>query len=220
MQSAETKRRLLEAALAMISGKGYLGATTKEIAKEAGVTEITLFRHFGSKERLFEEMLKAHTFLPRIRELLPRLEGMVYPEALAVIGTRFLETLKERKALFKIMNTEAHLYPGKIKATYGKFIHDIVQALAEYFKTLQGQKKLRSFPPERGAEVFLGMLVSYFRNEEIVHGRTISRKEMEERVLDYVDLFAFGTAGEKRRSRSLPPEKNGTARGLKNRGPL
>jgi AcrR family transcriptional regulator len=49
----------------VVSEKGYLGATTREIARVAGVTELTLFRHFGSKQRLFEEMLSRHTFLPR-----------------------------------------------------------------------------------------------------------------------------------------------------------
>ena len=48
-----TRDKILEAALFLFSKKGYLGATTKEIAKEAGIAELTLFRHFASKEKLF-----------------------------------------------------------------------------------------------------------------------------------------------------------------------
>ncbi|HEX9020484.1 MAG TPA: helix-turn-helix domain-containing protein, partial [Nitrospirota bacterium] len=69
----ETKQRLLEATLKLISEKGYFGATTRDISREAGVTELTLFRHFGSKEKLFEELLNSYTFLPRLKELLPEL---------------------------------------------------------------------------------------------------------------------------------------------------
>jgi AcrR family transcriptional regulator len=198
MRTAETKRRLLEATLGLISERGYLGATTREIAKKAGVTEITLFRHFGSKERLFEEVLNAYTFLPRMRELLPGLDGCSYPEALTIIGIRFLETLKERKALFKIMNAEAHLYPGRVRETYRKFIQDTIHTLAGYLKTLQRQGKLRDFPTETGAKSFLGMLVSFFRNEEVVNGRTIGEKELERTIRTFVDIFAYGTAGDRR----------------------
>jgi len=42
-----------------------------EIAREAGVSELTLFRNFGSKEKLFEGLLGQYTFLPRLRELRP-----------------------------------------------------------------------------------------------------------------------------------------------------
>lgn len=44
--------RLLEAALEVIAREGYAGATTRQIATEAGVNEVTLFRRFGSKKGL------------------------------------------------------------------------------------------------------------------------------------------------------------------------
>lgn len=44
--------RLLEAALEVIAREGYAGATTRQIAAEAGVNEVTLFRRFGSKKGL------------------------------------------------------------------------------------------------------------------------------------------------------------------------
>ena len=74
MKTTNTKEQLLKATLKLISEKGYLGATTREIALEAGVTELTLFRHFGSKEHLFEELLKSYTFLPMLKELLPEMK--------------------------------------------------------------------------------------------------------------------------------------------------
>ena len=37
---------------------GLDGATTREIAREAGVNEVTLFRHFGSRERLLRAVVE------------------------------------------------------------------------------------------------------------------------------------------------------------------
>lgn len=52
------REKLLEAAARVYAQTGFRGATTRLIAQEAGVNEITLFRHFGSKEALIEEALR------------------------------------------------------------------------------------------------------------------------------------------------------------------
>lgn len=46
----ETSQKIVDAAMALIRDKGYVATTTKEIAKEAGVNECTLFRKFKSKK--------------------------------------------------------------------------------------------------------------------------------------------------------------------------
>jgi AcrR family transcriptional regulator len=51
--SGEVRRLVLEAAEALFAERGYHAATTREIARRAGVTEQVLFNNFASKERLF-----------------------------------------------------------------------------------------------------------------------------------------------------------------------
>jgi AcrR family transcriptional regulator len=53
----DTRERILDAALRVFAEAGALGATTRRIATEAGVNEVTLFRHFGTKEVLLREAL-------------------------------------------------------------------------------------------------------------------------------------------------------------------
>lgn len=55
----DVRERLREAALRVFEEAGSRGATTRRIAAEAGVNEITLFRHFGSKGALLSEALAA-----------------------------------------------------------------------------------------------------------------------------------------------------------------
>ena len=49
------KDQLLDAAVRVYADSGYHGATTRRIAAAAGVNEITIFRHFGSKDVLLRE---------------------------------------------------------------------------------------------------------------------------------------------------------------------
>jgi len=52
--SAENRRQaVLDTACAVFFRKSYRGATTAEIAREAGITEPILYRHFGSKRDIY-----------------------------------------------------------------------------------------------------------------------------------------------------------------------
>jgi AcrR family transcriptional regulator len=52
-----SRERILEAAGRVYAKHGFRGATTRLIASEAGVNEVTLFRTFGSKSALLEAVL-------------------------------------------------------------------------------------------------------------------------------------------------------------------
>jgi AcrR family transcriptional regulator len=193
MQKTTTQDLLLEASLKLISEKGYLRATTREIAHEAGVTELTLFRHFGSKEKLFEEVLNNYTFLPKLKDLLPELDHLPCEEALALLSVRFIQTLKKRKAMIRIMLAEINLYPDKIRAVYSQTIEEVHSMLAQYFKALQKKQLFRQVSPETASRVFLSVIFSYFRTEEIVRGRVITKAAMDRDVREFIDIFLNGT---------------------------
>lgn len=48
------RHRILHAAARVYAQHGWRGATTRRIADEAGVNEVTIFRQFGSKDALLE----------------------------------------------------------------------------------------------------------------------------------------------------------------------
>jgi AcrR family transcriptional regulator len=50
---ADTRRRILDAAGRVIDDLGLANATTKEIARAAGSSEATLYKHFRDKQELF-----------------------------------------------------------------------------------------------------------------------------------------------------------------------
>lgn len=50
--NTDSRTRLLDAALAVIRGKGYTATTVDDICRQAGVTKGSFFHHFKSKEDL------------------------------------------------------------------------------------------------------------------------------------------------------------------------
>lgn len=57
--SPEIKNRILGAAARVYAQYGFRGATTRLIATEAGVNEVTIFRIFGSKAAMLQEMMQS-----------------------------------------------------------------------------------------------------------------------------------------------------------------
>ena len=55
---SNASERLLDAAARVFARKGLKGATTREIAVEAGLSEMTLFRRFGTKEKLLRAVVE------------------------------------------------------------------------------------------------------------------------------------------------------------------
>ncbi|HLA00755.1 MAG TPA: TetR/AcrR family transcriptional regulator [Thermodesulfovibrionales bacterium] len=192
-KSSLTRDKILETALKLFSRKGYLGATTKEIAKDAGIAEVTLFRHFPSKERLFGEVLNTYSFLPILRGLLPEISHMSSQKALTVIAKKFLDTLDSRKEMIQIMNSEMRRYPEKIYKIYHSFIDEMIKTLASYFHAMHKKGIMRKFDTESGARAFLGMFFSYFNAREFHMFKKYRDIDTDETIREFVDIFLRGT---------------------------
>lgn len=192
--SQDTRKKILETALKLFSQKGYLGATTKEIASLAGIAEITLFRYFPSKEILFEEVINNFSFYPKLKEILNEIKDKPYKEALVIIALEFLNLLESKKELIKIMQCEMERYPDKIQKIHDTIIYNTIQLLSSYFKTLQERGVLRKFESEIGAQAFLGMFFSYFYGKEIKKISHFREGEVKRIVEEFVDIFINGTS--------------------------
>lgn len=54
----ERRQQLIEAAVRVFADRGFRGATTREIAVAAGVTEAVIFQHFPDKDALYAAILE------------------------------------------------------------------------------------------------------------------------------------------------------------------
>ena len=64
----ETQLKIMDATMTLIIDKGYSGATTKEIAKLAGVNECTIFRRFAGKKEIVTAAMELPKWNPGLSE--------------------------------------------------------------------------------------------------------------------------------------------------------
>src|SRR3954452_23590914 len=108
---ATTHQRLLDAASRVCAERGLHGATTREIADAAQVNEVTLFRHFGSKEKLIAALFE--------RSVAAQAESLTDPEPdaddlnddLHRYARRFNQMLFEHEPLIRTLIGEAQRQP-------------------------------------------------------------------------------------------------------------
>jgi AcrR family transcriptional regulator len=115
---ARTREQLLDAAAVVFAEKGYAGASVDEIAEAAGYTTGALYSNFGSKEKLFLELMSAWRSqnISRQAALVARIVDEDGPDPLALLVKR-LENVDGRSTeaaalqaefwLFAVRNPEA-----------------------------------------------------------------------------------------------------------------
>ncbi len=57
MAAEDRRRQIVSVAMRLFSERGFRGTTTKEIARDAGVSEAIIFRHFATKEDLYHAII-------------------------------------------------------------------------------------------------------------------------------------------------------------------
>lgn len=100
--------RIVNAAAELFAQAGYRGATTRRIAEAACVNEVTIFRHFGSKQELIREAIRSAR-LP-LRDMLP--EEPADPRAELTAWARSqLEGMRHARAMIRTCMSESEEHP-------------------------------------------------------------------------------------------------------------
>src|SRR5690242_12225089 len=131
----DTRERILQAAARVYAQHGFRGATTRLIAIEAGVNEVTLFRTFGSKSALLEAVLEQYSKDDTAERTL--LEEPVDPVAEL---TRFVKVNLERVRGMRplLMHTMSEVDERPEAAEFAcRGRHDVHDTITSYIRRLQ-----------------------------------------------------------------------------------
>lgn len=109
----QRRQEILEAALKVFSKKGFDGSRTKEIAKEAGVSEATIFKYFPSKRQLLigimrpvMEAVARPVFLSPVSKIINEAPAKGLEQTLILIALDRLEVMKKNERLLRTMLAE------------------------------------------------------------------------------------------------------------------
>ena len=183
-----TEDKILNASIVLFSQKGFTAVTTKEIAKEAGVSEMTLFRHFENKHNLFERAFDKFIFSPKIIALFENLEWDLESD-LNKICSSYQEILsKNQKIILMHFKNEA-LNPD-FDATLFKFPNEFKKLLGNYFEEMRNRGAVRE-NPETLAMSFLTTNFGLFITSLVINKLTFDT-DIQVCIATCVKIFARG----------------------------
>ncbi len=188
----DIRTRLLQAAARVYAETGFRGATTRRIAQAAGVNEVTLFRHFGSKSRLLHEAIESSAAGTRTAPL-PDTPVDPRTELLAWARLR-LKALHERRSLIRTCMGEVEEHPDLIPAE-GSATSAAAHELGAYLKRLQRVGLAApDFHPAAASVLLMGVLFADAMGRDVMPD--MFNADEGRAVTQYVDLLlrAIGAA--------------------------
>ena len=135
-----TRQRLLDAATEILNRVGIQGATTREIARRAGVNEVTLFRHFKSKEQLLRAVLQRG--LAAEAAILD--EHSSWKESLEEYARHYYSLWDKNKDFGGAFLAESHLWPKSMQAMIADVIRPVRERLVSILADAQKAGVVRS----------------------------------------------------------------------------
>lgn len=185
----DTSDRLLYAAINLISEKGYKAVSTKEIAKEASVSEMTLFRHFGTKQGMLEAAIDRFYYSASMKEIFDKNIVWELEKDLLMISETYLRSMQKNKKVIHIAFKEGNSIEGLFNQI-NKHPRQLKELLINYFLEMKEQGKIRFVGNlESLAMSYLYMVYGEFVSRNFVEGHEITSIDENEFINTTVQLF-------------------------------
>lgn len=162
-----TDDQILEAAREAFLSEGF-NASTLEIARRAGVSEGSIFKRFGSKERLFAEAVKMPAVPAWIRDLEAAHDDGDPRETLVHVSLQILSYFQEIVPRVVVARGARPCRPGPRTDTAEPPPVRDRRALARFLRREMERGRLAPCDPDVVARMLLGSLFSYVF-ETVVH---------------------------------------------------
>lgn len=151
--ATDTQARIVQAALALFAEKSYEAATTQAIAQRAGVTEKTLFRHFGSKDALFQRTVYPALFrllqpiaIQEFQAMLRARQGGGFRETIRAIAADRVAFGVKHPAIIKMVAQEMWLRPAFREGMTKLFEANIWPHVEAIFDEARARGEMRDVP--------------------------------------------------------------------------
>jgi len=154
----ETRNKIMKVALQLFSEQGYYATSTKLIAQEAGVNELTLFRHFGTKEKLFQESTANYVKEMNLTHGIDELKDKSFEESIQIIAQNYLQFCFENELIYKI---QMRLHDDENEFVRLKLSRELTSVLSDYFTELL-DKKVINGKPDMMAVTFINSILGAY----------------------------------------------------------
>jgi AcrR family transcriptional regulator len=187
------RAQIIDVAATLFSKKGFSGTKTREVARRAGVSEATIFKHFATKDALYAAIIEAK-----------RQAGAILDTAAPVAGerddVRFFTTLaremiarsKADPTLMRLLFFSALERHSLSDQFFRSQLKSVDLFLSEYIAERVATGAFRPVEPIQAAWSFIGMVAHHVLLRELFRQELPPHLTVDRIVDEMVTLFLRG----------------------------
>jgi TetR/AcrR family transcriptional regulator, regulator of autoinduction and epiphytic fitness len=181
---------ILNAASKIFLTVGYERTTLEMIAKEAGVSTATLYKHFPTKRAVFGEIMEVVWDVQL--KFVDAIDNVDIATKLLIVGKKYVSLLRQPniEALFRVIIAEAQRFPELGEELYRRGKEPFLKNLHFFLQTEVNNKKLEIEDIPLAARQFLGMINDLvFWPKFLITDLEISDAEVERVITEATETF-------------------------------
>lgn len=187
----ETREKILEAAIDLMSLKGFSSTTTKEIAQVAGVSEMTLFRKYKNKQEILDAVIETYTCAFHSEKMFTENKVIYDLEVdLANVSRTYQYFMSENKKVVLLAYKESGTH-DEISERLTSNPRFMKKFLVDYLTEMKKRDKIIDVNIEVTVFSFMTMNLGYF-SAQFISGTKVAVVPIEVFIEHSVKVFARG----------------------------
>jgi TetR/AcrR family transcriptional repressor of mexJK operon len=160
-RSEQKRKQILDAGRELFMSQGFEATSMDQVTAKSGVSKATVYNHFPSKEKLFEETIRTRS--AEVFAALPELDAKhANPEQmLTEYFYALLQILlsEDGACMCLLLMSEGRRFPENARLIYESGFGRGMREMALYLKQLHEEKKARIPEPDWAATKLLGLMM-------------------------------------------------------------
>ncbi|MFE8701366.1 TetR/AcrR family transcriptional regulator [Cytobacillus sp. FJAT-54145] len=191
-----TKDKILDVALDLFSQKGYMGVSVREITREVGIKESSLYNHFQNKDEILETIF--NLFRQEFAKTLPPitvLDDILASSTLEGFFERGFQNFKEHinqpknEKFWRILFIEQYRDPMAREI----FLYDIIKSTLDFleivFEKLIALGKIKKMTPNLLASEYQYPMFSMLAEYNMLRFDQKDTSDIERKMKDHIHFF-------------------------------
>ncbi len=184
---------LIDTSSKLFAEQGFEGTTIRQIARQCGVTEAAIYKHFDGKVHLYEEVIRSKSRQHEIREYLDGKGDIAsIEEVLYTVARHILATARQDPELIRMLLYSSLEGFRSSTLLYREFRQPYIHFLREELKRRMATGEIREVNPFISSRCFVGMVMDCALNVELWNNLESTAYSAEAVTNNNIPIFAQG----------------------------
>jgi AcrR family transcriptional regulator len=193
--AVQVRRTVLDAAERLFAERGYAAATSRDLARAAGVSESVMYRHFGSKAGLFAEAVVAPflQFLENFSEVSARYlsQPLPVPVMMRLFVSELVDQLTRHRRSLRTVLAASEDLEVETRDALVSGLDAVLRRLGDVVGLEQGMRRHRAdnpLGPEMDVRAVVGMVLALVVLDDWLLPAG-DRRPTQEQLVDHLTHF-------------------------------